>query len=440
MTEKEIIVALEFGSTSIRGIAGRRSPDGSICILDIESEKTADAVHKGVIYNIDKTTTAIQRIISNINAKLDTNVTRAYVGLSGQSLHTASNCVTRQLETKVKITTDIVDALKDNNSNTKYTDSEILDVVPQEYVIGQRKVTDPIGVQSEQIQARFMNIVAREVLQENIRKCMNAAGIAIADLFISPLALADNMLSENEKRSGCALVDMGSDTTTVSIYIENILRHLAVIPLGGANITYDIASVNQMDTDEAESIKCKYGVAYVASESDNPQSFNISNDRKLNENLLQNIISARQEEIIMNVWEQIKIYDSRLLSGIIVTGGASQMRDITAAYKHHTKNEKVKTAKSLVISAEVAPGVQSPQGVSIDTLIALLLHGTENCVTNIVVEEPESEVFAPETEVEGKTPDTEQEVKEEEKQKDDTPKGPGLFGKLMKTLGDLVTE
>lgn len=378
--DKEIIVALEFGTSAIRGIAGRRKPDGSVQILDIEQERVTDAIQHGVIYNIDKTTQAITTVVGRLSDALGVQIVRAYVGISGQSLHTTGNIVSRGMENKVKITPELVDNLMDNNRATKYTDSQILEVVPQEYVVGNRTITDPIGIQSEQIEARFMNVVARNTLIENINKCMRMAEIEIADLLISPIALADVLLSDSEKRSGCALIDFGASTTTISVYNGNLLRHLTVIPLGGNNITADLSTSQQMEFDEAEALKRKHGVAYVAAESDNPLQLSISNDRTLSENDLQNIIGARTEEIIQNAWHQIENMSRKLLSGIIITGGAAQLKDMPEAIKHFTQFPKVKMAKSLITISDVAADVNTPQGISIDTLIALLMHGEQNCV------------------------------------------------------------
>ena len=381
--ENEIIVALEFGTSAIRGIAGKKKPDGTIQILAIEQERANDAIQRGVIYNIDKTTLAITNIVQRINERLHAKIVRAFVGVSGQSLHSATNSISRGLEMKVKITPELVDNLMDNNRATPYTDSQILDVVPQEYVVGNRSIADPVGIQSDLIEANFINVIARNALLENIHRCMRMAGIEIADLFISPMTLADALLSDSEKRSGCAMIDFGAGTTSVAVYNGNILRHLAVIPLGGNNITADIATSQQMEFEDAETLKRKYGIAYVAAESDNPQMLPISNDRTLSENDLQYIIGARQEEIIMNAWNQIKNVSDRLLSGIIITGGAAQLQDIPEAIKHFTQFQKVKMAKSLITMAEVAPEVIAPQGISIDTLIAMLSKGNTNCVEGI---------------------------------------------------------
>ena len=439
--EKEIIVALEFGTSSIRGIAGKKKPDGTIQILDIEQERTTDAIQRGVIYNIDKTTQAITNIVTRLGENQNIHIRRAYVGIGGQSLHSDGNFISRGLEMKVKITPELVDNLMDNNRATQYTDAQILDVVPQEYVVGNRTIADPVGIQSDQIEARFLNIVAKNTLVENIQKCMRMAGIEIADMFIAPMTLADVLLSDSEKRSGCAMVDFGAGTTTVAVYNGNLLRHLVVIPLGGNNITNDIATAHQMEFEEAEGLKRKYGIAYVAAESDTPQQLSISNERTLSENELQNIIGARQEEIIANVWHQIENVSNTLLSGIIITGAAAQLRDMPEAIKHFTKFQRVKVAKSLITTVDVGAGVTAPQGNSCDTLIALLMHGDTNCAD--VREDGEQESKA-EEDGEGltgdpvNTPVTEVEEKVVETNKE--PKQKRKFGEGFKKFGRVLQK
>ncbi len=441
--DKEIIVALEFGTSSIRGIAGRKKADGTIQILDIEQERATDAIQRGVIYNIDKTTQAITNIITRFNERLNVTIERAYVGVGGQSLHTVPNPVSRSLTTKVKITPELVDNLMDNNRATTYADSQILEVVPQEYIVGNRAIMDPIGIQTDQIEAHFMNVVAKNVLLENINKCMHMAGIEIAELLISPLMLADALLSDSEKRSGCVMIDFGAGTTTVAVYNGNLLRRLVVIPLGGNNLTNDISAAHQMEFEEAESLKRKSGVAYVAMESDNPQMIPISNDRTLSENDLQNIIGARQEEIIANVWHQIEDISNTLLSGIIITGGAAQIKDMPEAIKHFTQFQKVKLAKSLITISDVDPNVNTPQGHGIDTLIALLMHGDSNCVKEEKEEEKPTETEQEEEKnaEEGEKPkvnstDTKEKEKTEELEPEETIEKPKKgFSERWKKFG-----
>lgn len=410
--KNDIIVALEFGTSSIRGIAGRKRPDGSVQILGLEKEDALDSIQKGVIYNIDRTTLAIHNIVARLSDKLGASITRAYVGLAGQSLHTEPNANKRNMETTVKITPELIDNMLDINRQTQYAGADILDVIVQEYLVGQKLTTDPVGIQCDSIEARFLNVVAKTSLRENIEKCMRNANVAIADFIISPLALADALLTPTEKRSGCALVDFGAGTTTVSYYKENTLRKLVVLPLGGDTITGDIMNVLQVDQEEAERLKRKYGMAYSPTMVEQPKQIAISNERVADENQLLGIIAARQEEIVLNVGNQLKDFIPNMLSGIITTGGAAQMGDMVSAISQLTKITRVKSARPLIVSTEVADGIVAPQGTSLDTLIALLMKGELSC----------TEVLADEG---GETPaDTTDETAADEKKTDEKPAVP----------------
>lgn len=382
--EKDIIVAVELGSTAIRAIAGKREPDGTMRILAIAQEETTDSIRKGLVDNIDKTTQAISHVVKKINEELGIFVTRVFVGLSGQSLRTMENKVPYQFAEKTIITNDVIDQLKEINNDVVYPQAKIHDVIPQEYRIGNRNVQDPVGMQCEHIEARFINVVARTGVSDNIERCIKNAGLEMADLFISPICLADCLLSANEKRSGCALVDMGADTTTISVYYSNILRHLVVIPLGGNNVTTDITT-KSIEQGEAEQLKLKYGTAWHENEEEpNKNKIQISFDRTITEDELSNIIEARYEEIIVNIWAHIEPYKDKLLSGILLTGGASKAKNLTKAIKECTHFDKqIRLAKGLPLNITLASNVHVTEDSNLYTLMALLLKGDQNCTGEI---------------------------------------------------------
>lgn len=437
--KNDIIVALEFGTSSIRGIAGRKRPDGSVQILGLEKEEALDSIQKGVIYNIDRTTLAIHNIVAHLSDKLGVRITRAYVGLAGQSLHTEPNTNKRNMETTVKITPELIDNMLDINRQTQYIGADILDVVVQEYLVGQKPTTDPVGIQCDSIEARFLNVVAKTSMRENIEKCMRNANMGIADFIISPLALADALLTPTEKRSGCALVDFGAGTTTISYYKENTLRKLVVLPLGGDTITGDIMNILQVDQEEAERMKRKYGLAYAPTMVEQPKQIPISNERVADENQLLGIIAARQEEIVLNVGNQLKDFIPNMLSGIITTGGAAQIGDMATAITQLTKITRVKNARSLIVSADVAEGVVAPQGTSLDTLIALLMKGEVSCTEEFAVEggeattdtEKEEEVVVTGEQQTADTPTEEKEKQEVTKKKKE--KKTSFWGRVKKS-------
>ncbi len=381
--EKDIIVALELATTSIRAIAGQRLSDGTMQVLAFAEENSSHCIRKGIIDNIDKTTQAISRVLGQIGLQLGQTISRVYVGLSGQSLHSKLNRIQRTFTEKTQIGNTLIDQLMDTNRGMVYTDSEILEVVPQEYRVGNRTIPDIVGIQAEQIEANFLNIIARNSLAENIEKCINDNEVDIAELLITPIALGDSILNASEKRSGCALVDIGADTTTVSIYTHNILRKLVVLPLGSNNVTMDIANCVKTEADEAESLKLKYGYATI----DNPEearanTIKISHGREKSEAELGEIIEARYEEILRNVWAQIKDDSNKLTSGIVFTGGGAQIRAMEEAFqKIMTNDRQMRIVKGLPTDISLATGVFVPDNGRTNSILALLLHGEQNCIT-----------------------------------------------------------
>ena len=195
----------------------------------LQGTPTIVFIHKGVVYNIDKTAQSIKNIVSKLAHILQTQITQVYVGVGGQSIRSIRNVITKNLSTDTKVTQDMVIELMDANRNMSYSDQEILDAAVQEYKVDNQLQLDPVGVQCRKLEGNFLNILQRKTFYNNLNKCFQAANINIAEMYLAPLALADSVLSEAEKRSGCALIDLGSDTTTVSVYSKNILRHLSVV-------------------------------------------------------------------------------------------------------------------------------------------------------------------------------------------------------------------
>ena len=442
--EKDIIIAVELASTAIRAIAGKREPDGSMQVLAFAQEEASNTIRKGVIDNIDKTTQALTRVISKLNDKLGVRVNSIYVGLGGQSLRSVHNRVLLQFDGLELLSHKTIDKMRDTNSGVVYPNAEIKEVVPQEFTIGSRSVVDPVGMQAEMLEANFINIVARPTLEENIRKCAAAAGLEVQEVLISPLCEANALLTANEKRSGCALVNMGADTTTVSVYVNNILRHLCVIPLGGSNVTSDITSL-KVEAEEAEELKKKYGTAYRSDNEDKTgQKINLSFDRTEDEEKLQEIVEARYEEIIANVCHHISAYKDKMLSGIIVTGGAARIPELAKAFSRQTGGDlNVRIMKGLPENVTISFGLQVGDPDRLYTLYGLLLAGKENCVGeaskspaqnlfDFVEKEPE------EPKEEPKEPETHETQKSPESQ--DKPKKPSAISRVWNKFVDLLSD
>jgi len=377
---KEFIVAIELGSSKITGVAGRKNLDGSISILAVVKEDSTSSIRKGVVYNIDKTVLALNNIVKKLETTLKSKIAYVYVGVGGQSIRSMKNVIVKELEAETVVSQDMINELMDANRNMSYPEQEILDAATQEYKVDQQYQLDPVGIQCTRLEGNFLNILWRKTFYRNLNKCFELAGIAIADMYLAPLALADSVLTETERRAGCVLVDLGADTTTVSVYYKNILRHLAVIPLGSSNITKDIATL-QMEEGDAERMKLKHGSAYTDnSDIDNTLRFPIDADRDILSRDFINIVEGRMQEIIENVWFQVpNEYIDKLLGGIILTGGGSNMRNIERAFRNHTHIDKIRVARFITTTINSnLPEIVAHDGM-MNTVLGLLEKGDMNC-------------------------------------------------------------
>ena len=394
--QKDFIVAIELGSSKVTGIAGQKKPDGSISVLAMAQEDAASFIRKGVVYNIDKTAQSLTNIVKRLEAQLKTRVTQVFVGVGGQSIRSVRNTIVRDLpEENTKVTQQMVAELMDANRSLDYPDQKILDVAELEYKVDTQFQMDPVGIRATRLEGNFLNILQRKSFFQNLNRCFESADINVADMYLAPLALADAVLTEAERRSGCALVDIGADTTTVSVFWKNVLRHLVVIPLGSGNVTKDIASL-QMEESEAEKMKLKYASAYTDNgEIDPTLKYSIDPDRQVESRKFIEIVEGRMEEIIENVRYQIPDeYYGKLLGGIILTGGGANMKNIEKAFSNSTRIEKVRIAKFVTASINSSNEQIKARNGMYNTVLGLLIKGDMNCAGNAI--DPNGNLFGDE--------------------------------------------
>ncbi|RGK31236.1 cell division protein FtsA [Prevotella sp. TF12-30] len=377
---KEFIVAIELGSSKMTGIAGQKNLDGSITVLATVEENSSSCIRKGVIYNIDKTCQCLTSIIKKLKNILKQDITQVYVGVGGRSIRSLKNVIVKDLPGASIISQDMINELMDINRNMTYPDQEILDAATQEYKIDNQYQIDPVGIQCSHLEGIFLNILWRKNFYNNINTCFENANISIAEMYLAPLAMADSVLTDSEKRAGCMLVDLGADTTTVSVYYKGILRHLSVIPLGGNNITKDLTCLQLEDAD-AEKMKLKYAKAYTdISNIDPTLNYSVDKDRTIESKKFIEIVEARVEEIVENAWFQVPVeFSDKLMGGIILTGGGSNMPEIDKVFKTHTHIDKVRIAKFVTQTVNSKdPKITNHTGM-MNTVLGLLAKGDMNC-------------------------------------------------------------
>lgn len=377
---KEFIVAIELGSSKMTGIAGQKNLDGSITVLATVEENSSSCIRKGVIYNIDKTCQCLTSIIKKLKNFLKQDITQVYVGVGGRSIRSLKNVIVKDLPGASITSQDMINELMDINRNMTYPDQEILDAATQEYKIDNQYQIDPVGIQCSHLEGIFLNILWRKNFYNNINTCFENANISIAEMYLAPLAMADSVLTDSEKRAGCMLVDLGADTTTVSVYYKGILRHLSVIPLGGNNITKDLTCL-QLEEADAEKMKQKYAKAYTdISNIDPTLNYSVDKDRTIESKKFIEIVEARVEEIVENAWFQVPVeFSDKLMGGIILTGGGSNMPEIEKVFKTHTHIDKVRIAKFVTQTVNSKdPKITNHTGM-MNTVLGLLAKGDMNC-------------------------------------------------------------
>lgn len=375
---KDFYVAIELGSSKITGIAGQKKMDGSITVLAIATEEAASCIRKGVVYNIDKTNQCIRNIIQKLQNVLQTEIAIVHVGIAGQGVRGVANVIAKDLDEATVVNNAIIDELTDANRETRYTNSTILEAEPQEYKVDSKFQVDPVGIECNRIEGHFLNIVWREAFYRNLNKCFEQPGMPQFYPCLAPKALADNVLTDTERRTGCVLIDLGAGTTTVSVYYKNILRHMVVIPIGGYNVTKDIASFH-IDEIEAEKLKLKYGTAFTSSSDYDPDlKLSIDPQRTILQREFTSMVEARVEEIIKNALAQIPSeYIDKLVGGIIITGGGSNMKNMELAFRKYATIDKVRIASTINKSVTAVKGVTLENNGTLCTVLSLLAESDE---------------------------------------------------------------
>lgn len=328
-TPERYIAAIEISSSKIIGAVGKISPDGELNIIAVEQEqqKGEEAVRYGIIHNLEETSMRIARIIDRLEKKPALGHRRikgVFVGLSGRSVRSIPANVSIRLAEETEITDEILNRLKADALRTAIDPSlEIVDAVPRVYRVGKTDTTLPKGMVGNSISATFDLIVCRPELKKNItRTIVEKLHLRVEGFVVTALATAHLILVSEEKRLGCMLVDMGAETTTVTIYKNGCMRYFATLPMGGRNITRDITSLGMLE-EKAEETKITSGNAIA------PEVASSLNINGIKHSDISNLVVARAEEIVANVVEQMEyagLRENEISGGIIVIGGGSRLQ------------------------------------------------------------------------------------------------------------------
>lgn len=344
MENKELIVGLDIGTTKICVIVGRKNEYGKLEVLGM-GKAVSDGVDRGVVTNIDKTVHAIEKAVEEASEMANVDIVDVIVGIAGQHIQSKiqSGSIMRQ-PTDDEITIEDVRRLSSEMENILIPPGNtIIHVMPQDYTVDyEGGIKDPVGMSGTRLEADFHIITAQTTAINNINRCVRRAELTSKQLILEPLASSLSVLSDDEKEAGVCLIDIGGGTTDIAIFYENIIRHTAVIPLGGNIITKDIKEGCMVMQNQAELLKIRFGKAIIEEANPNeivsipglrnrpPKEISIRN--------LASIIQARMEEIIEIVQNEIMQsgHYKKLAGGIVLTGGGSQMQFVSQLFEYMT--------------------------------------------------------------------------------------------------------
>lgn len=376
------MVGLDIGTTKISVMIGRKNQYGKLEILGT-GRAVSNGVARGIVSNIDKTVESIREAVEEAKQKSGLEINDVFVGIAGQhikSLQHRGEIVRDNID--IEIDKADIDKLKSNMFKLiTIPGEEVIHVIPQEYTVdGEDGIQDPKGMAGVKLEANFHVITAQVGAVRNIMRCVEKAGLTPRELILEPFASAVATLDEDELREGVALVDIGGGTTDVAIFLDNIIRHTAVIPFGGNIITKDIKAGLEILEKQAELLKVKFGSAMYTEDQENVMvsipGLRGRPPKEIAVKTLSEIIGARYKEIIDLVYHQIKIsgYEHKLMTGIVLTGGGSQIRNLKQLVAFVTGKETRIGLPNEHLGAESVDKVVSPM---YSTGVGLVLKGFE---------------------------------------------------------------
>lgn len=358
METEKMIVAIDLGSSNIVGVAGMRE-GGRIKITAVERVPSEGAVRRGCVFNVDEAASRVKKLVTLLENKLSAKIEKAYVSIAGQSVRSIRHTVSRHLPEGTVITEALLSDLYNEGRNFSIANSDIIDIIPNEIIVNDFIADNPVGMSAAKIQIEMQLAVARQSILKNIRSVFTKARLPIAGFILGVKADAEALLSKEDRENGCVLVNFGGGTTTVSVYCGGFLKYFVTIPLGGKSITMDIISLGFVDA-EAERFKITLGSASL-NNTDQLKGITLEGKGKnsIKPKDLNKATVVRIEEIVANVVNQIKEsgYRTAVNGGIIISGNASQLKDLPELLHKESGMEVRCGSISPLVSADKELGI-----------------------------------------------------------------------------------
>ena len=327
-----LIVGLDVGTSKIAAIVAEIKPEGGFEIIGMGSHPSR-GLKKGVVVNIETTVSAIQRALEEAELMADCKIREVYTGIAGSHIKSFNSQGMVAIKDKEVVQMDIDRVIETAKAVQIPNDQQILHILNQEFIIdGQEDVREPLGMSGVRLEAKVHIVTGAVSAAQNIIKCVRRCGLEVRDLILQPLASALAVITDDEKDLGVCLVDIGGGTTDVAVFTHGAIRHTAVIPIAGDQITNDIAMALRTPTKDAEDIKQRFGCAL--SQLADPQEMvdvpgvGDRGARELSRKTLAEVIEPRVEELYSLVQAELRRsgYEELLSSGVVITGGSSVLQ------------------------------------------------------------------------------------------------------------------
>ncbi|MDR0796396.1 MAG: cell division protein FtsA [Tannerella sp.] len=384
MANTNYIVAIDLGTSHLVGMVGKKNEEGKLSILAEEIEGSASCIRRGCIFNVNDTAHRINRLIqklqNRISGKLPNfTINKVYIGIGGQSLHSIDHFEVKTISTNIAVSEQDIKELDEQCRSYKPEGMDVLDISSPTYYDNGKIVDHPVGVFCKRLEARYKLIVGQPSIRIYLTSCFELiADIQLAGIIVSPLSLADSMLSSDEKELGCTCIDFGAGTTSVVVFKRNKLVHLCVIPLGGDLITKDLTRFFPFVESEAERIKITYGSAIMNYDKANPGLTDVKDG--IGQRDVNTVVEARILEIVENVNAQIKStgVTDQMGAGVVLAGGAAELKNLRELLQERLKQE----VNFSTIRSEWMENDDDRMGNPLYmTAISLLISGTDRCVS-----------------------------------------------------------
>ncbi len=334
--EKTMLVSLDIGTSKVVALIGEINPDGTLEIVGV-GDRPSHGLKKGVIVDIELTVQSIAQALEDAKKMAGCNVHSAYVSVSGSHIRSFNSDGVTAIRNKQEVTADdVAHVLESARAVAIPEDQVILHALPYEFVIDKQEgIIEPIGMAGVRLEAKVHIVTAAKSALQNIHKCIQKCNLEVDQIILQPLAASRAVLTDDEKELGVCLVDIGGGTTDIVVYVNGAISHTAVIPVGGNQVTNDIAMAFRTSKNHAERLKLKHGCCMTqlvrADEQIDVEGLADQGLRQMPREKLAEVIEPRYDEFFKLIQTHLQRsgFENLIAAGLVLTGGSSRIEGVT---------------------------------------------------------------------------------------------------------------